>query len=184
MKKHNLNVLVFRRKMETRRSLGLFRVFMYLCICQGHLQGCLEKVPMTSKEAKFEWHVAPHNSEGCKHIFNKGPIVRCLMFAKKIVSNHINASHTVFSDPLSSASDLLTFIRSIIWGSRKIPSLILTLLICGNFCCRYWNAVLSSRLLTRLFVMPSLIRNSGKNVRFGCHNGLSRLKLPTFRPLV
>jgi hypothetical protein len=60
-----------------------------------------------------------------------------------LATTTLNTSQSAFLVPLSSASKFLPFIKFLIRGPMMIRLLILGLLICGNFSCRYWNAFVS-----------------------------------------
>jgi len=93
--------------------------------------------------------------------------VWCLMFSKKFVISYLMCLPNGFLNNVN-WSKFLSRTAVLIWGPRKIPSLILDLVMWQFLLQKFKCLSIMVHTLTKFIIVPSMINIKGKNIFFGC----------------
>ena len=131
-----------------------------------HLQGCLVKNP-DDCEGNAVWVAcwSPHFWRFQSYF--EYCVVWCLMFSKKFVISYLNCLPNGFLNNLN-WSKFLSLTACLIWGPRKIPSLILDLVMWQFLLEKFKCHSIMVHTLTKFIIVPCVINIKGKNIFFGC----------------
>lgn len=165
----NLSALVTKHYLDSIYLGSIFPWWRYLGEISRHthrcLQGCLAKNP-DDCEGSAVWVTCCIPYFWRFQSYFQCCAFWCLMVSKKFV-NYLNCLPNGLLNNVN-WSKFLSLTACLIWGPRKIPSLILDLVMWQFLPQKFKCLSVMVHTLTKFIIIPSMINIKGKNIFFGC----------------